>query len=158
MKGQLLPQNLKVRENANLLKEKLVACWSRIISQTNLFDCEIPSIFNKKLNEQIKLTVEADQQAYNTLQAMSVDKQQMHFKVFVGKGNNSMLVRSLFKARFWWLLHDKEEMEKVNFMWTQCRKNQIMQTIKTKLISAKDQESKDNQQSPPKRKRTTSSY
>lgn len=75
MKGQILPQNLKVRENANFLKERLVACWSRIISQTNLFDCEIPSIFNKKLNEQIKLTVEADQQAYNTLQAMSVDKQ-----------------------------------------------------------------------------------
>jgi len=54
MKGQLLPQNLKVRENANLLKEKLVACWCRIINQTNVFDTEIPSIFNKKLNEQTK--------------------------------------------------------------------------------------------------------
>jgi len=90
---------------------------------------------------------------------MAVDKQPMHFKVFVGKGNNSMLVRSLFKARFWWLLHDKEEMDKVNFMWTQCRKNQIMHTIKTKLVNFKDQESKENQTSPAvKRKRTTSSY
>jgi hypothetical protein len=35
-------------------------------------------------------------------------------------------------------LHDKEEMEKVNFMWTQCRKNQIMHTIKTKLVQTKD--------------------
>ena len=118
MKGQLLPQNLKVRENANLLKEKLVACWCRIINQTNVFDTEIPSIFNKKLNEQTKQLIEADQVAYSTLLSMSVDKQQMHFKVFVGKGNNSMLVRSKFKDRFWWLLHDKEEMDKVNFMWT----------------------------------------
>jgi len=42
----------------------------------------------------------------------------LHYKVYVGKGNNSVMVRSLFKTRFWWLLHDKDEMEKVNFMWT----------------------------------------
>jgi len=51
MKGQLLPTNLKVRENSNQLKEKLVACWCRIINQTNVYDVDIPSIFNKKLNE-----------------------------------------------------------------------------------------------------------
>ena len=49
-----------------------------------------------------------------------------HFKVHVGKGNNSVMVRSLFKQRFWWMIHDKEEIDKVNLMWTQCRKQEIM--------------------------------
>ena len=28
------------------------------------------------------------------------------YKYFIGKGNNSIMVRSLFKNRFWWLQHD----------------------------------------------------
>ena len=49
-----------------------------------------------------------------------------HYKVSVGKGNNSVMVRSLFKTRFWWLLHDKEELDKVNLIWTQNRKQTVM--------------------------------
>jgi len=41
-----------------------------------------------------------------------------HYKGYVQRGNNGQLVKSLFKCRYWWLLHDKEEIEKVNFMWT----------------------------------------
>lgn len=40
------------------------------------------------------------------------------YKYFIGKGNNSIMVRSLFKNRFWWVQNDKEEMEKCNFCWT----------------------------------------
>lgn len=29
--------------------------------------------------------------------------------------------------------HDKEEIEKVNFMWTQCRKQEIIKSLKCKL-------------------------
>jgi len=29
--------------------------------------------------------------------------QGFHYKCYVGKGNNQILVRSLFKTRFWWL-------------------------------------------------------
>ena len=32
---------------------------------------------------------------------------QQCYKVFVGKGNNSMLVRGLMKRRFWWAIVDK---------------------------------------------------
>jgi len=51
------------------------------------------------------------------------------YKCFVGKGNNSILIRTLFKTRFWWLLHDKEELERVHFMWTQLRKNSIIESL-----------------------------
>ena len=42
-------------------------------------------------------------------------------------GNNSTLIRSVFKQRYWWLLHDKEEIDRVNFMWTQVKKDEIFE-------------------------------
>jgi len=48
-----------------------------------------------------------------------------------------MMVRTLFKSRYWWLLHDKEEIDKVNFMWTQLKKSSIMSTLKCKLVNSK---------------------
>ena len=49
-----------------------------------------------------------------------------------------MLVRSLFKNRFWWLFHEKEEPEKVNFFWTQLRKLSIMNSLTCKFVNLKD--------------------
>jgi hypothetical protein len=43
------------------------------------------------------------------------------------------MVRTLLKARFWWQLHDKEDIEKVNFMWTQLRKANVMNSLRCKL-------------------------
>ena len=41
------------------------------------------------------------------------------YKYSIGKGNNALMVRSLFKNRFWWMIADKgAEMDRVNFMWT----------------------------------------
>lgn len=54
------------------------------------------------------------------------------YKYFIGKGNNSIMVRSLFKNRFWWVQNDKEEMEKCNFCWTQIKKQSIMEVLACK--------------------------
>lgn len=67
-----------------------------------------------------------------------------YYKCYVGKGNNALLVRSLFKTRFWWLIHDKEEPDKLNFMWTQCRRNPIMNALKCKLTCNSNEESNNN--------------
>jgi tubulin--tyrosine ligase len=41
------------------------------------------------------------------------------YKYSIGRGNNGLMVRSLFKHRFWWMIADKgADMERVNFMWT----------------------------------------
>ena len=48
------------------------------------------------------------------------------------------MVRALFKNRFWWLFHEKEEPEKVNFFWTQLRKLSIMNSLNCKLVNPKD--------------------
>ena len=61
-----------------------------------------------------------------------------HYKCYVGRGNNQMMVRALFKNRFWWLFHEKEEPEKVNFFWTQLRKLSIMNSLTCKFVNPKD--------------------
>lgn len=43
------------------------------------------------------------------------------------------MVRSLFKNRFWWVQHDKEEMEKCQYCWTQIRKVHLMEAIPCKF-------------------------
>jgi hypothetical protein len=51
------------------------------------------------------------------------------FKYVVGKGNNSIMVKNLFKNRFWWMPYEKEEMEKCNFIWTQIKNAKIMEVL-----------------------------
>ena len=59
------------------------------------------------------------------------------YKYFIGKGNNSIMVRSLFKNRYWWVQHDKESLENCNFCWTQIRKVNIMEALPAKFASKK---------------------
>lgn len=51
------------------------------------------------------------------------------YKYFIGKGNNSIMVRGLFKNRFWWIPSDKNEMDTVNFMWTQIKNIKHMDSL-----------------------------
>jgi hypothetical protein len=60
----------------------------------------------------------------------------------VGRGNYGQTVKTILKNRYWWLLNDKEDLEKVNFIWTQIRKQDIMKGFRTKLIPKDCQEKK----------------
>ena len=51
------------------------------------------------------------------------------YRYFFGKGNNSHMVKNLFKNRFWWTNHEKNEMAGVNFMWTQIKNINHMETL-----------------------------
>jgi len=42
----------------------------------------------------------------------------MPYKYYIGRGNNSILVRASLKQRFWWSMGDFESWEEYNFMWT----------------------------------------
>lgn len=51
------------------------------------------------------------------------------FKVFIGRGNNSMLVKSLLKRRkSWWAFTDRYD--EANFAWTQIKINIIFSNQK----------------------------
>lgn len=53
-------------------------------------------------------------------------------RFYVGKGNNYILVRSVIKQRWWWSMNEKEDFFKVNFLWTQWRKNKHLSILETK--------------------------
>ena len=53
------------------------------------------------------------------------------YKYYVGKGNNSILVRNCLKSRFWWSMGDFEEWDEFHFIWTQWKTNKIIAKIKT---------------------------
>ena len=53
------------------------------------------------------------------------------YKYYVGKGNNSILVRNCLKSRFWWSMGDFEDWDEYNFIWSQWKANKIVAKIKT---------------------------
>lgn len=66
------------------------------------------------------------------------------YKYYIGKGNNSILVRAAMKQRFWWSLGDFEEWHDYNFMWTQWKSNKIIDSLKTFKEVTKEKDEKDS--------------
>jgi len=48
------------------------------------------------------------------------------YKYYIGRGNNSILVRAALKTRFWWSMGDFEEWSDYQFLWTQWKSNKIL--------------------------------
>ncbi|KAL4438061.1 hypothetical protein ABPG74_016840 [Tetrahymena malaccensis] len=69
----------------------------------------------------------------NKLYVSIPEEKQNHpiYKAYVGKGNNQMLIRMVIKQRWWWIVTDQKEDANINLVWTQLRKNDILQTIKS---------------------------
>jgi hypothetical protein len=65
------------------------------------------------------------------------------YKYYIGRGNNSILVRAALKQRFWWSMGDFDEWDDYNFMWTQWKSNKILDCIKPYKEHKKDQDDKD---------------
>jgi hypothetical protein len=49
------------------------------------------------------------------------------YKALIGKGNNSILIKSIIKSRFWWNIVDSSECTDVNLSWTQSRNQKIIE-------------------------------
>lgn len=59
--------------------------------------------------------------AYGATTGFALPHPNVIYKYFIGKGNNSIMVRSLFKNRYWWVQCDSMENDKINFTWTQTK-------------------------------------
>ena len=96
---------------------------------------------SKKLSAKEAKEAVADTVAKETI-AVGVPPTNVIYKYFIGQGNNSMMVRGLFKNRFWWCPGDKGESEKCNFCWTQVKTAKIMEAIPAKYPNARSGNSK----------------
>jgi len=141
---------MKSRDHVNLLKEKLIFCMWKKLHEENK-DFTVPPSISDKLSTTDQ-EGEGGDTTSTTPKSKSVqepiqDKTEevkfqlppgnINYKYFIGKGNNSIMVRSLFKNRFWWVQHDKEEMERCNFCWTQIKKGNLMDVLSCKFPNKK---------------------
>jgi hypothetical protein len=65
----------------------------------------------------------------NGVYVRSPDDVERPYKFFVGRGNNSGIIKGIMRRRFWWQLVDKITPE-VNFVWTQLRVNEFVRSQK----------------------------
>jgi hypothetical protein len=99
-----------------------VIAWCKALAKLSQYSSEVPTEY---LQHKVKNQETADQIEYEhsllpaMLKEYAAKEKTIYYKVHVGAGNNSVLIRALFKQRVWWLLHDKEELDRVNLMWTQ---------------------------------------
>lgn len=50
---------------------------------------------------------------------LDIQKYETIFKVYIGKGNNNNLIKSIMKKRFWFEVTKKKE--EAHFVWTQIK-------------------------------------
>ena len=72
------------------------------------------------------------------------------YKYYIGRGNNSGIVRTALKSRFWWSMGDYDDWEDYNFIWTQWKSNKILNCLKSwkkhQEAVQKDEDKKKNKQ------------
>ena len=151
-------QNLKSREHINILKEKLIFLFYRKIfdenkdltpfvpnSQVSDTDSNLNELDDtdnttpKSKRTSISLNKEPSEQIIpvsNTVSnvVMTYPHPQVNYKYFIGKGNNSIMVRSLFKNRYWWVQNDSEN---CNYVWTQNKVQRVMDMLPCKYPNKK---------------------
>lgn len=64
------------------------------------------------------------------------------YKYHIGRGNNSGIVRTALKSRFWWSMGEYDDWGDYNFVWTQWKSNKVLNCIKT-WKEVQEQEGKD---------------
>lgn len=86
-------QNMKSREHIVMLKEKLIFNWYRKLADENKDIFPTPRQFK---------TTDSDGEQDDNIIERNLEPSSF-FKYHIGKGNNSIMVRSLFKNRYWWI-------------------------------------------------------
>jgi hypothetical protein len=61
------------------------------------------------------------------------------YVIYVGKGNNSTLIKNIVKNRPWWVVTEDRSDPNINMVWTQLRQNDVLNEFK----SLKDMDQED---------------
>lgn len=51
------------------------------------------------------------------------------YKVVIGPGNNSEMIRKIFAQRWWWKIIDMGQVEDANMVWTQLKNNSWLSSM-----------------------------
>lgn len=77
----------------------------------------------------------------NSSNGISVSAQISTYKYYLGKGNNSKLIKKIMSTRWWWTCVQEDQLPNVNMVWSQSIDNEYISTIpviyyKPKLIDS----------------------
>ena len=65
----------------------------------------------------------------NSSNGISVSTHEACYKYYLGKGNNSLLVKQIISSRWWWTCVNEDQLPNVNMVWTQNINNEYISTI-----------------------------
>ena len=102
-KAQVCDTFFKNKDKADKIKEKMNRFIWGIINASNNLEVELPP------------------------PGANGSYYQYGFKI--GPGNNSFVIKRLINERWWWNLHDRQSGETNHFIWTQWRKNNIIDDL-----------------------------
>ena len=107
---------MKSREHINQIKEKLIYSFYKRLNDENKDVPDKSNEFNSSedIDNSIDSTVASNNTPKNVKigskkdendrnEALVLPHANVIYKYFIGKGNNSIMVRSLFKNRYWWV-------------------------------------------------------
>jgi len=57
------------------------------------------------------------------------------YKAYICKGNNGLLIKSIFKTRPWWSFRNAGEMESCQLVWTEWKRNKSMAQLTPAALS-----------------------
>ncbi len=57
--------------------------------------------------------------SHKVFRQLDIPMYENKFKIFIGKGNNNNLIKSIMKRRFWFQI--TKNIEEANFVWTQLK-------------------------------------
>lgn len=67
----------------------------------------------------------------NALYVVTPESLDVSYRVFVGLGNNSCMIKSILRRRFWWnIVEDKSQIDTCQFVWTQLKINTLFKLQK----------------------------
>lgn len=53
------------------------------------------------------------------------------YVIYIGKGNNSTLIKNVVKSRPWWIITEDKDDPNINMVWTQIRQNEVLADYKS---------------------------
>ena len=64
-----------------------------------------------------------------TNQLINPPEDEVLYKFYVCKGNNGLLVKSIFKTRPWWSFRAANEIDSCSLVWTEWKRNKTMDQL-----------------------------
>ena len=99
-------------------------------TKTLLAQSKSDALINIKLRSYIK-SIREGRKLHHLSEEINREVKKKSLKIRIKKGNNSSLIKWLFKKRWWWTIEDeKQDKEKArpNFIWSQLKQKSFFET------------------------------